>query len=253
MLNEKVVIVTGGAGLIGSKIARAIVEQHGQVVLADVAKEKGQDIASELGGDDKAIFVQTDITKPEEIDRLINETLSRFNKLDASVHFAYPRSIGWGTPFEDLKPEFLAEDLFNQLGGAILFSKSIMEYYLNQGHGNLIHVSSIQGFAAPKFEHYEGTHMTSPIEYSAIKSGVIAITQWLAKYYKNRCIRVNCVSPGGILDQQPQSFLKKYRDSCTSKGMLDAEDVVGSVLFLLSQQSKYINGQNIVVDDGWSL
>ena len=95
--------------------------------------------------------------------------------------------------------------------------------------------------------------MTSPIEYSAIKSGVIAITRWLAKYYKNRCIRVNCVSPGGILDQQPQSFLKKYRDSCTSKGMLDAEDVVGSVLFLLSQQSKYINGQNIVVDDGWSL
>jgi len=95
--------------------------------------------------------------------------------------------------------------------------------------------------------------MTSPIEYSAVKSGMITMTRWLAKYYKNKNIRVNCVSPGGILDQQQQSFLKKYRESCTSKGMLAPTDVVGAILFLLSDQSKYINGQNIVVDDGWSL
>ena len=95
--------------------------------------------------------------------------------------------------------------------------------------------------------------MISPIEYSAVKSGIIAITRWLAKYHKNKNIQVNCVSPGGILDRQPQSFLKQYRESCTSKGMLDPTDVVGAILFLLSDQSKYINGQNIVVDDGWSL
>ena len=95
--------------------------------------------------------------------------------------------------------------------------------------------------------------MTSPIEYTAIKAGVIAITKWLAVYCKNKSIRINCVSPGGILDQQPQSFLEKYRDSCLSKGMLDAEDVIGTIQFLLSDKSRYINGQNIVVDDGWSL
>ena len=95
--------------------------------------------------------------------------------------------------------------------------------------------------------------MYSSLEYSVAKSGIISMTSWLAKYYKNKNIRVNCVSPGGILDQQPQSFLEKYRNSCTSKGMLEPTDVAGTVLFLLSDQSKYINGQNIVIDDGWSL
>ena len=109
------------------------------------------------------------------------------------------------------------------------------------------------GVVVPKFENYEGTSMTSPIKYSAVKSGIISMTRWLAKYYKNKNIRVNCVSPGGVLDQQPQSFLDKYRASCTSKGMLDPTDVAGTVLFLLSDQSKYINGQNIVVDDGCTL
>jgi NAD(P)-dependent dehydrogenase (short-subunit alcohol dehydrogenase family) len=129
----------------------------------------------------------------------------------------------------------------------------VMKYFISQGHGNLIHLSSIQGVAAPKFEHYEGTVMTSPIEYTAVKSGIISMTRWLAKYYKNNNIRVNCISPGGILDQQPQSFLENYRDSCTSKGMLDPTDVAGTVLFLISDQSLYINGQNLVIDDGWSL
>ena len=95
--------------------------------------------------------------------------------------------------------------------------------------------------------------MYSSLEYSVAKSGINSMTSWLAKYYKNKNIRVNCVSPSGILDQQPQSFLEKYRNSCTSKGMLDPTDVAGTVLFLLSDQSKYINGQNIVIDDGWSL
>ena len=95
--------------------------------------------------------------------------------------------------------------------------------------------------------------MVSPIEYSAVKSGIIAITKWLAKYYKNKNIRFNCISPGGILDGQEKVFIDKYKSDCNSKGMLDPTDIVGTVVFLLSSDSKYINGQNIVIDDGWSL
>ena len=125
--------------------------------------------------------------------------------------------------------------------------------FINQKHGNLIHISSIQGFSTPKFEHYEDTKMVSPIEYSAIKAGVISITKYLAKYYKGKNIRVNSISPGGILDDQPNVFLKKYNRTCNIKGMLDSNDLCGSLVFLLSDKSKFINGQNIVVDDGWSL
>jgi NAD(P)-dependent dehydrogenase (short-subunit alcohol dehydrogenase family) len=126
-------------------------------------------------------------------------------------------------------------------------------HFLDSGQGNLINISSIQGIQAPKFEHYEGTNLSSPIEYSAIKSGVISITKYLAKLYKKRNIRVNCISPGGILDGQPESFLRNYEESCNSKGMLDSKDLVGSLMFLLSDQSQFMTGQNIVIDDGWSL
>lgn len=129
----------------------------------------------------------------------------------------------------------------------------MIHYFQKKGGGSLIHISSIQGVAAPKFDHYEGTGMVSPIEYSAIKAGIVSITRYLAKYCKNQNIRVNCISPGGILSGQPESFLSNYKKDCLSKGMLDATDITGALMFLLSDQSKYISGQNIIIDDGWSL
>ncbi len=95
--------------------------------------------------------------------------------------------------------------------------------------------------------------MTSPIEYSAVKSGIISITKYLAKYCGKKNIRVNCITPGGILDNQPKIFKQKYKKSCLNKGLLDSADLNGTILYLLSEESKYVNGQNIIIDDGWSL
>jgi NAD(P)-dependent dehydrogenase (short-subunit alcohol dehydrogenase family) len=95
--------------------------------------------------------------------------------------------------------------------------------------------------------------MTSPIEYSAIKAGVNAVVRYLAKYLYGQNIRVNSVSPGGILNGQPEDFVSRYREECINKGMLDAPDIAGAVCFLLSDDSVFINGQNTVVDDGWSI
>ena len=95
--------------------------------------------------------------------------------------------------------------------------------------------------------------MSSPIEYSAIKAGVISITKYLSKYCKKKHIRVNCISPGGIEDKQPITFKNRYKLSCDSKGLLNPKDVANSIIFLLSNKSQYINGQNLIVDDGWSL
>ena len=128
-----------------------------------------------------------------------------------------------------------------------------MLFFKNQGYGNLIHLSSIQGSSSPKFNHYEGTNMISPIEYSAMKAGIISLTKYLAKLYKKDNIRVNCISPGGIIDSQPVKFKNNYKKDCGSKGLLDADDLVGAMLYLISDDSKYMNGQNIIIDDGWSL
>ena len=187
------------------------------------------------------------------MDHFIKKGIKKLNKIDAFVHCSYPKSSQWGTPFEKLKSRELKEDLFNQLGGAIILSQKIVNIFRNQGYGNLIHISSIQGISSPQFEHYQGTSMCSPIEYSAIKSGIISITKYLAKYLKGTNIRVNCISPGGIIDNQPDIFLEKYNASCLTKGMLEPNDLAGALIFLLSSKSTFINGQNIIVDDGWSL
>jgi NAD(P)-dependent dehydrogenase (short-subunit alcohol dehydrogenase family) len=251
ILRDQVILVSGGAGRLGSGFSREIVRCGGRVVVADVDERASAELRSELG-DDCALFTG-DLTIPSEIDRAIEFVLSCFGQCNGAVHSAYPRSAGWGTPFEELEPRYLFEDLNRQLGGTILFAQRILRHFLTHGGGSLVLVSSIQGIAAPKFEHYEGINMTSPIEYSVIKAGVTAVARYLAKYHKGANIRVNAVSPGGIKDQQPVPFLSKYRESCINKGMLDPEDVAGSVVFLLSSSSRFINGQNIVVDDGWSL
>ena len=130
---------------------------------------------------------------------------------------------------------------------------SIIKQFKKQGFGNLILISSILGVSTPKFDQYKGTKIKTPIEYSAIKSGIISITKYLAKYLKNKGIRVNCISPGGLKNNQPKKFISKYNANCLSKGLLDPEDLIGALNFLLSRDSKYINGQNIIIDDGWSL
>ena len=179
--------------------------------------------------------------------------MRKFKQIDSAVCCSYPKSKGWGQKFENVKEKFLKEDLHKHLGGTIIFCQRIMKYFLKSKKGNLILISSIQGIQAPKFEHYKNLKMTSGIEYSAIKSGIISISRYLSKYYKNKNIRVNCVSPGGIKDNQSNIFIQRYKKSCNSKGLLAASDISKLISFLLSEKSKYISGQNLVIDDGWSL
>ena len=187
------------------------------------------------------------------IKKTFEKIKKKFKRIDVIINCSYPKNNNYGAKFEKLKQKDLKENLFLQLGTAILIAQISLKFFLKQKFGNFIMVSSIQGISSPKFEHYKNTKMSSPIEYTASKSGIISITKYLAKYYKNRNIRINCISPGGIKDKQPKKFIKKYREACLSKGLLNPGDIVGTIEFLISKESSYINGQNIVIDDGWSL
>lgn len=252
MVDGKTILITGAAGRIGSCLARHLIALGGSVVLIDSDEDKLQSICCELKEGQSAYFC-IDASDAVAVDKCFEESVSRFGKVDCSIHSAYPRSKGWGTPFESLTKSYLYQDISDQLGGAILFAQRSLSFFQKQGYGNLINISSIQGICAPKFEQYAGTEMVSPLEYSAIKAAIISITKYLAKYHKGQNIRVNCISPGGIVDGQHISFISNYRKACVNKGMLEPNDIVGALLFLISDHSLYINGQNLVIDDGWSL
>ena len=155
--------------------------------------------------------------------------------------------------FEQVEYNDFCENTNLHLGGYFLVAQQLCIYFKKQGFGNIINMSSIYGVIAPRFEVYNKTLMTMPVEYSVIKSGILHLTRYIAKYYKGANIRCNSVSLGGIEDGQDKSFLEAYKSFALNKGMLDPSDIIGTIVFLLSNMSQFINGQNIIVDDGWTL
>ena len=194
-----------------------------------------------------------DITSKNSVSGAITNLLKKFSSIDALVNNAYPRNTNYGKNFFEVEYEDFCENIGMNLGGYFLTSQQFAQHFKTQKAGNIINVSSIYGVIAPKFEIYEDTKMTMPVEYAAIKSGLIHLTKYMCKYFKGYRIRVNTLSPGGILDSQDQKFIKSYNKQCMTKGMLDKKDMIGSLLFLLSDSSQFINGQNLIVDDGFTL
>ena len=256
MLTDKVIVITGGAGLIGRSFVRSITEQGGVAVVADLNKHTSDIFLEELqncGFQSKVVVVELDITSKESITNVISYLHEKYGKVDALVNNAYPRNPNFGNKFEDVSYDDFCQNVSMHLGGYFLASQQFAGYFKRQGHGTIINMASIYGVVAPRFGIYEHTSMTMPVEYAAIKSAVIHLTKFLAQYFKGSNIRVNCISPGGILDGQPSEFLSHYNSFAASKGMLDVDDLQGTLLYLLSDMSKFVNGQNNVVDDGWSL
>jgi len=256
MLSNKIVVITGGAGLIGQEFVKAVIEQSGIAIIADINEEIGGKVQKQLSKelDTKNIdFVKLDITSKESLKQCIKQLDKRYGKIDALINNAYPRNKNYARHFFDVEYNDFVENIGLNLGGYFTTSQQFAKYFQKQGNGNIINISSIYGVIAPKFEIYEGTSMTTPVEYAAIKSGLIHLTKYMAKYFKGMNIKVNTLSPGGIFDNQPEPFLKKYQEQCLNKGMLDKSDLKGTLVYLLSDMSKYVNGQNIVVDDGFCL
>lgn len=256
MLNDRVVIVTGGAGLIGRTFIRGISEQGAIAIVADVNKQTANSFLEELKIENpqaKVEFAEVDITSKESLANMISSLHDKYGRIDALVNNAYPRNKNYGRKFEEVTYDDFCQNVSTHLGGYFLTAQQVAGYFKKQGHGSIINMASIYGVVAPRFGIYEQTKMTMPVEYAAIKSAIIHLTKYMAQYLKGDNIRVNCISPGGILDGQSAEFLSRYNSLASTKGMLDANDLQGTLLYLLSDMSKYVNGQNIVVDDGWSL
>jgi len=194
-----------------------------------------------------------DITSITSLQKSIEYCHDKYGKIDALVNNAYPRNKNYGRHFFDVEYEDFCENINLNLGGYFLTSQQFAHYFKKQGFGNIINISSIYGVIAPKFEVYENTPMSMPVEYAAIKSALIHLTKYMAKYLKGSNIRVNALSPGGIFDSQPEIFLEAYKKECLNIGMLDKSEICGTLLYLLSDMSRAVNGQNIIVDDGFTL
>ncbi len=254
MLKNKKILVIGAAGLLGTGLVKQLLIEGAEVVAADINIDllKKQLNSLDIEKYSAAItFLNVDFSNKGEVRKLF-EDVGDF--LTGAVNCAYPRNKNYGNHFFDVDVNDFNENVSINLGSSFLFMQECARYFKsNRNEFSLVNISSIYGVVAPKFELYTNTNMTTPVEYAAIKSALIHLSRYVLKYVADTRFRVNLVSPGGIYDEQPDVFLDAYKKETFGKGMLDVDDILGTIIFLLSSSSKFVNGQNIIVDDGFSI
>jgi NAD(P)-dependent dehydrogenase (short-subunit alcohol dehydrogenase family) len=241
-LKDKIIVITGGSGLLGSLYCEWINKAGGVAINADINCNKNLD----------AQEYYCDISCSSSIKELIAALVSRYGKIDGWVNNAYPRTSDWGTKFENIPIESWRENVDKHQNGYFLCCQIVLEQMRKQGFGSVINLGSIYGIVGPDFSIYEGTEMTMPAAYAAIKGAVINLTRYLASYYGPFGVRVNCISPGGIFDNQPESFVKRFSAKTPLRRMGKPEDIAPAIIYLLSDETAYITGHNLAVDGGWT-
>jgi NAD(P)-dependent dehydrogenase (short-subunit alcohol dehydrogenase family) len=241
-VNDKVVIVTGGSGLIGKHIVSHLKENGAIVINAELNVTTDWEAGDYL----------CDVTSESDINNLVSDVISRYGHVDGLVNNAYPRTKDWGAKFEDVSYDSWKKNVDMQMNSVFLICQRVLVEMEKQQSGAIVNISSIYGVVGNDFTIYEGYGGTSPAAYSAIKGGVVSFSRYLASYFGKKNIRVNCVSPGGIIDQQHPSFIERYEYKSPLKRMGRAEEIAPAVTFLLSDEASFITGHNLMVDGGWT-
>ena len=253
MLVNKNIIIIGANGLIGYEILKSALLANGSIIAID---KNINSINSKLNND-KILYnknnlkiIKCNISDTKSIKKII---LGSPN-LSGLINCAYLKNKNFGKRFEEVSLKSFNENIALNLGSSFIINKFCVERFKRHKKSfSLVNLGSIYGDMTPRFEIYKKTNMTTPIEYIAIKSSIIHLTKYVSAYVKNSNFRCNCISPGGIEDNQPKVFQKKYKQHSLGKGMLKPNDISNLAIFLLSDKSKNINGQNIIIDDGFSL
>lgn len=240
-IKDKVIVVTGGNGLLGKQMVSTFREQGAIVIAADIYFDS-------LGADD----IIVDISDEHSVKSGVAAILKKYNRIDGWVNNAYPRTKDWGAKFENIHLESWHKNVDMHLNGYFLCCQVALSQMKKQGSGSLINMSSIYGLVGPDFTVYEGTDMTMPGAYSAIKGGLNNLTRYLASYFGKYQVRINTVSPGGIFDNQPESFVNNYNKKVPMKRMGNPKDIVSAVHYLLADEASYVTGHNLVIDGGWT-
>lgn len=245
----RVVVVTGGAGQIGSSICQNFDRLKNKVIMVDLNKNECEKKIKELNLKNTIPF-ELDITKTEDIESVFEYIVNKFGRIDILINNA---GIAVFTPFEERTFEEFDKVMKVNIYGTFFCSKAALKYMEKESRGCIVNLGSIYGVISPDPRIYEGLGRNSSEVYGASKAGVIQMTKYLAVHVKSKNIRINAISPGGIFNNQNESFVKNYENKTPMKRMGNEDEIAKTILFLCSDEASYITGQNIIVDGGFTI
>ncbi len=263
-LTGRVAVITGGAGLLGTKHAEIIAAAGGSPVLLDLPIAKPEAAAAAIAKKYGvgAAGIAADITELAEVEKTRDELLARFGRIDILINNAAnnPKVESSGSKtwsrLENFPLEVWNDDLRVGLTGAFLCSRVFGSYMAKQGKGVILNICSDLAVIAPDQRLYrqqglpEEEQPVKPVTYSVVKTGLLGLTRYLATYWATSGVRVNAISPGGVFNNQPQAFLTELEQRIPLGRMAHADEYQGAILFLCSDASSYMTGSNLVVDGG---
>lgn len=253
------ILLVGATGILGRGYARALAECDARLVIAD---RPGSDVlayADELG----VTGLEADVTDEAQVAAAVVRAVELHGGLDGAINNAAATGeslIGTGdafAPFEDYPIEAWRKVIDVNLTGTFLVAREAgraMKATAGKpvGGASLVNIASIYGIVGPDHRVYEGQPFKSFASYSASKGGVIGLTRWLATWWARDGIRVNAVTPGGVYNGHDPSFTDAYGNRTPMGRMANREELIGMILYLLSDAASYCTGQNYVVDGGFS-
>jgi len=265
-LTGRVAVVTGGVGLLGAEFCRTLAEAGAAVAVVDLNASASLAVTDSLTNSGyKALALPADITQPDSVNVAVEKILSTFGRLDILVNSAAldpkfdPEAINKGiTPgaFEDYPLDLWNSALNVNLTGMFLMTQACVKPMIEQGKkGSIINICSTYGLNGPDQRIYikEGKRVAfKPIYYTVTKAGVMGFTKYLAAYYAETEIRVNALTPGGVFNNHEDYFVKNYSAKTILGRMAKIDEMNGALLFLASEASSYMTGNNVVVDGGWT-
>lgn len=252
-LNDKIVLITGGAGHLGSAMTEAFLAYGAKVYIASRNKDEAYLEQLQLQYPEKVIFVYLDVTNSILVQEVVETILKHEAKIDVLVNNAYSGKTG-----ELLTG--LEEDWIDSFNGSIhatyRLTKAVLPSMLERGEGSIINIASMYGIVSPNPEIYGVSMQNNPPQYGAAKAGIIQFTKYLAGHFANQGIKANCIAPGPFPNEQTQKnevFIEQLKSKNPAKRIGQPKDLQGIAVLLASDASKYINGQTISVDGGWTV
>jgi NAD(P)-dependent dehydrogenase (short-subunit alcohol dehydrogenase family) len=257
-LDGRVAMITGAAGLLGEQHALALSDFGANLILVDIRRDPCVALADRIEnqGKVKVLSLSCDVTQKSSWEEVMSEALRRFGRVDILLNNAAftteSRSANYGAPFADFPLEDWNQILAVNLTGTFLGCQIVGQQMLRQASGSIINIASLYGVVSPNHRMYPDTGIDQPVAYSVSKSGVIALTRYLATLWAEKGVRVNAITPGGIYNQHPEVFSARYESLSPIGRMAAKHEMRGAVVYLASEAAQYCTGHNLVVDGGWT-